>query len=227
LKSLAANLSDVDTPGYRQDITSEQSFGQMLLSRLDQRGTAVGPSDLGPASSRPSIDLSNGPLDQTGRPLDAALVGSGFFTVQAPDGLRYTRRGAFHQDSAGKLVSLEGWPVLGTNGPLVGTGAMSISPTGQVVTPGAAVGQLKISTFAAGTNFDRRDGTYLVPADGATPTTITAPQIVPNNLEGSNVDLTSTMTDMLEATRSYQAAQRALVTEDSALSKLIDQANSR
>ncbi len=227
LKSLAGNMAEVDTPGFRQDRTSEQSFASLLLSRLDQQDGAVGRIELGPVMSRPDIDLSSGPMDQTGRPLDAAITGSGFYTVQAPDGPRFTRRGAFHQDGSGKLVTVEGWPVLGVGGPITGAGPLSISSGGQVSSNGRAVGQLRIATFPAGTKFERREGTYLVPSDGASATDVQAPQLLPGYLEGSNVDLTSTMTDMLEATRSYQAAQKALMTQDGALSKLINEVNTR
>jgi flagellar basal-body rod protein FlgF len=99
---------------------------------------------------------------------------------------------------------------------------MTISPSGQVVAQGAVVGQLQVAAFGPTTPFDRRDGTYVVPANGAAPTAVTSPQLASGYLEGSNVDLTATMTDMLDATRSYQAAQRALSTEDGALSTLIN-----
>lgn len=227
LEALAANLAEVDTPGYRQDRLAEQTFSQLLLDRIGAGETPVGALEIGSVMSRPTVDLRPGPIDSTERPLDVAIAGDGFFVVQAPDGLRYTRRGAFRLDGQGQLTSLEGWPVLGQNGPLRGTGPVSILPTGEVTSGNQTIGRLQIVTFPPGTAFDRRSGTYLVPAGGAVGQRVANPDLLPGHLEGSNVDLTTTMTDVIAATRSYQAAQKALVTEDDALGRLIDQVNAR
>lgn len=225
LETLAANLADVNTPGYRQDQVNEQTFGQLLVDRIGQNTTALGSLSLGPVMSRPQIDLTPGPIEQTGRPLDAALTGNGFFVVQSPTGLLYTRRGAFHQDGTGRLVSLEGWPVLGQNGPITSNGPLSIGSNGQVLSDNQVVGQLRVETFPAATVFGRQAGTYLVPQQGATGQPVATPGILGGHLEGSNVDLTTTMTDIMAATRSYQAAQKALITQDKALKTLIQQVN--
>ena len=223
LKDLAANLANVDTPGYLQDQTAEETFKRMLLDRLSQGSAGIGGLDLGPVLGKTQIDLSSGPIEQTNRNLDVAIEGTGFFAVQAPDGVRYTRRGSFQQDATGRLVSLEGWPVLGITGPITANGPTTISASGQVLVNGKTVGQLRIDTFPVGTQFDRREGTYLV-ARGATPVASSA-LVRPGYLEGSNVDLTTTMSAVLAATRSYQAAQRALVTQSDEVGRLIDDVN--
>lgn len=226
LKALGANLANADTPGYVQDRVSQQSFEGLYLDRIDGGQSPVGPIDLGPVLTRPEVDLSAGPTEPTGRPLDVAISGTGFFAVQAPDGVRYTRRGAFHQDAQGRLVSSEGWPVQGEKGPVAAKGPLEIADTGDVISNGAVVGRLKVVAFAAGAALDRRDGTYVVPT-GKAPTPVQSPQLVSGYLEGSNVDLTTTMTDVIAATRSYQLAQRALVTEDTASQRLIEDVNGR
>lgn len=225
LETLAANLADADTPGYRADRLDEQTFSNILLDRIDQGSTQVGPIELGPVMSRPSVDLATGPIEQTGRALDVALTGPGFFVVQSPSGLQYTRRGAFQQDASGRLVSLEGWPVLGQNGPIAGAGPLRITDTGQVMSGQQVVGQLQVVGFPTGTTFDRRAGTYLVPTGGGAAQPIANAPLLAGHLEGSNVDLTTTVTDMMAASRSYQAAQKALTTQDAALGTLIQQVN--
>jgi len=224
LKDLAANLANLDTPGYLQDQTAEAVFKRMLLDRMSQGSTGIGGLDLGPVVGRAQIDLSSGPIEQTNRKLDVAIEGTGFFAVQAPDGIRYTRHGSFQQDATGRLVSSEGWPVLGVNGPITANGPTTISANGQVLVSGKAVGQLQIDTFPTGTQFDRREGTYLVPR-GATPVASGA-RVLSGFLEGSNVDLTTTMSAVLAATRSYEAAQKALVTQDNQVGRLIDDVSS-
>jgi len=227
LETLAANLAEVDTPGYRQDQISEQTFSELLVERISRDPAVVGPLGLGSVMSRPNVDLSAGPIDPTDRPLDVALTGPGFFAVQAPDGLRYTRRGAFQQDGNGQLTSLEGWPVLGVAGPIRGKDKLSILPTGEVRSGDQVVGRLRIVDFPKGTEFDRPGGTYLVPTAGSVGQTEANSELLVGHLEGSNVDLTSTMTGVIAATRSYQAAQKALVTEDNALDRLIQEVNQR
>ena len=226
LETLAANLTQVETPGYRQDRLTEQTFARLLLDRIDQGEETVGPLELGPIFSRPTIDLSAGPVEATDRPLDVAILGPGFFVVQSPAGPRYTRRGTFRQDETGRLVSLEGWPVLGQNGPIAAAGPLRIMSTGQVLANDQPVGQLQVVTFAEGTTFTRHGGTYLTPEGGA-PRPVAAPQLLPGHVEGSNVDLTTTMTDLIAAARSYQAAQRALLAHDAILARLIQQAGER
>ena len=225
LDTIASNLAEVDTPGYRADRMTEQTFRQLYLDRIDQGATAVGPLELGPVMSRPDIDLTPGPVEETGRPLDVALTGQGFFVVQTPNGERYTRRGAFHQDAAGRLVSLEGWPVLGQNGPISASGPLSIGPSGQVLSGSQVVGRLRVVGFPAGTQFTREAGTYLAAEQGGTAQPLPNAGLLPGHLEGSNVDLTTTMTDLIAASRLYQAAQRALSTQDQALGRLIEQTN--
>jgi flagellar basal-body rod protein FlgF len=218
---LAANLAAVDTPGYRADRMTEQTFAALLLNRIDQSHNAVGTLEIGPVNSRPTVDLSAGPVEQTNRALDVAITGDGFFVVQAPDGVRYTRRGTFSQDSTGRLVSLEGWPVLGQQGPIAGPGPLQITPDGQVISRGRPIGRLRIVGFPRGTEFTRAGGTYLVPPPGTAGQQVASPGLLPGYLEGSNVDLTTTMTDLISASRSYEAAQRALTTQDNALGRLI------
>jgi flagellar basal-body rod protein FlgG len=223
LKSISSNLANADTPGYAQDQVAQQGFDEILLSRLDAGRSRVGGMDLATVPARPTIDLQSGPIEATERPLDVAISGSGFFAVQSPSGVQYTRRGAFHQDAQGQLVSLEGWPVLGQKGPITAAGPMRISPSGDVVANGQAVDRLQVVQFAPSVAFDRQAGTYLVPTAGA-PAAVASPHVMSGYLEGSNVDLTSAMTDLVAATRSYQVAQRAIVTQDNALQTLIQAA---
>jgi flagellar basal-body rod protein FlgG len=228
LKALAANLANVDSPGYRQDQLTEQSFDDIFLARLDQVSQQVGTLSLGTEMSAPIVDLSQGPLESTGRGLDLAISGPGLFAVQSPGGVEYTRRGAFHQDASGRLVSLEGWSVLGQRGPIAANGPLSVTSTGDVVAGGRIIDRLQIANLPAGAALSRRDGTYVVPEATDTPVgTVATPQVMAGYLEGSNVDLTSTMTDLLAATRSYQAAQQALTSQDTALSHLIDETNTK
>src|SRR3712207_2739396 len=119
---LANDLSNASTPGYKADRSSQRSFGELLLNN-SVTGQPVGTLGLGARIEGITTDLSPGPIRDTGEPLDLAVVGEGFFGVQTPQGVRYTRNGQFTADGNGNLVTREGYQVLGRNGGPVRVGA--------------------------------------------------------------------------------------------------------
>ena len=103
LELVAHNLANLATTGYRGQLTTFRSL-------LAGNG-AVGVNPLNAAInnfgvlSGSSLDLREGSPTPTGNPLDVTIAGSGFFTVQSPQGTVYTRDGSFHLTSAGQLVT--------------------------------------------------------------------------------------------------------------------------
>ena len=90
----ANNLANVNTAGFKADFATARSmpvyFGEGLPSRAF---TMV---------ERPATDMAHGALQHTGRDLDLAIEGDGYFTVQAGDGSEdYTRAGNLHVDALG------------------------------------------------------------------------------------------------------------------------------
>src|ERR671930_2205828 len=82
---LANDLANASTPGYKADRAAESSFGDLLI-RNRATGEPVGAIGLGAQISEIRTDLSQGPLRETGEPLDIALIGDGFLPIQAPAG---------------------------------------------------------------------------------------------------------------------------------------------
>ncbi len=109
----ANNLANANTSGFRGERVSFKT--QMMTASSNASTRAV--SSFGVLGS-PRTDFSQGSLQQTGNPLDLALEGSGFFAVQAPTGVQYTRNGNFHLTKDGALVTAQGFPVLGDRGPI-------------------------------------------------------------------------------------------------------------
>src|SRR5689334_11010761 len=141
---IANDLANASTPGYKADTSVQSSFGQVLLSNT-ATGQVVGPMSLGVHISQEVTDLTQGPLQQTGNPLDFALDGAGFFTVETHNGTAYTRDGQFEVDGGGRLITDTGNPVLGTDGkPIVVGNAknLAVSADGVVTSNGKQVGQL-------------------------------------------------------------------------------------
>ena len=119
---IANDLANASTAGYKAERTTQQSFGEMLLTN-SVTGQQVGRVTTGVAVTNTQTDWSPGVLKDTGEPLDFAINGDGFFAVQTGAGPRYTRNGQFSSDPQGRLTTLEGDLVLGRNGQPVTLGA--------------------------------------------------------------------------------------------------------
>jgi flagellar basal-body rod protein FlgF len=105
----ANNLANLETSGFRANMelaTSQTVPGYGYDARHMEQLQAD------------TVSSREGTLKQTGRDLDVAVVGSGYFAVQGPDGEAYTRAGSLSQDADGALT-VNGLPVLGDGGPIV------------------------------------------------------------------------------------------------------------
>jgi flagellar basal-body rod protein FlgF len=199
----ANNLANVDTVGYKFEsllnaadpVTSSPSGGQPTnVTFVTSDGVAR--------------DYSQGALTQTGSPLDVAINGKGFFTVNTANGPRYTRDGRFKLDPTGKLVTQDGDAVQGSGGDITldpTKGQVSISQTGLISQGGAQVGQLQVVTFDSlaalskdGSNDYRNDSNL-------TPTPTTAAVLKQGMLEASNVQPVTQITRLIEINRAYDA----------------------
>ena len=152
-------------------------------------------------------------MQQTGNPLDVAISGNAFLTVQTPRGERYTRNGALQINSQGQLVTSEGLQVIGQNGPIVfqpNDRDISIGIDGTIsVREGANTtdsqrGKLKLASFDRPQRL-QKDGTSTYSAAGRrarrrTPTDVRVNQ---GAIEKSNVNSVMEMTRMVEVTRTY------------------------
>ena len=95
---IANDLANASTPGYKADRAAQASFEDMLLQN-SQTGETVGSMSMGAHVARIVTSLQQGPLQQTGDPLDIALQGDGFLAVSTAAGNRYTRNGQLSLDS--------------------------------------------------------------------------------------------------------------------------------
>ena len=157
-------------------------------------------------------DLSAGPIEQTGNPLDVAIDGNAFLVVQTPRGERYTRNGALQINATGELVTSEGYPVLGDAGPIV------LQPTDRQVTisldgtisvrEGTAKtdsqrGKLRLVAFDNAQQLQKDGSSTFTTTGGAQPQPTKTSRVVQGSIEKSNVRGVVEMTRMIEITRSY------------------------
>ncbi len=208
LDLLANNLANVNTAGYK----TQKEFYRAFAASLNNRGlTPVNQAinDFGLMGGA-RVDLTAGALQTTGNDTDLALDGSGFFVVNTPAGMRYTRNGNFSLNSSRQMVDPQGNLVQGQDGPIqLPSGTLTISTDGTVSVDGGVVAQLKTVDFAPGTQLSPEGNTDLaVPADApAIPATA---QVRQGMLEASNADPISSAVALIDLQRTAEMMQRAL-----------------
>ena len=205
----ANNLANVNTSGFRAEMTSSQA--------LWMKGEGLGAR--APTSEEvSSADMTDGAVVDTGRDLDVAMQGSAMLAVQSKDGEEsYTRRGDLQLSDSGLLTTGDGSPVLGDGGPITlppadkvtiaADGTISIVPIGG--TQPQVVDRLKL-VQANGVGIAKGiDGLFRVRAGGTLPADPQA-KVRQGALEGSNVNTSATLVDMIEASRDWDMQVKML-----------------
>jgi len=226
---VSSNLTNVETTAYKADTLVHGRFRDMLIQRTNDPGSTreerrVGPLNTGVHIDRVYTSFAQGSLEQTGRSLDFALDGEGFFVVNTPDGVRYTRDGSFSVSANGYLVTAEGHFVQGENGNLrVNGDGFTVDEAGTITdAEGRTVGTLRIVTFDD-LNGLRKEGNGLFANAAAGQARQSQAKVVQGALEGSNVDVASEITRLLTVARAYQTNQRVLTMVDSSLQKTVNE----
>jgi flagellar basal-body rod protein FlgF len=210
LDVVANNVANLNTGGYKAD---NVVFHEHLMPVARANHFRGGDRQLSFVQDRATwLDLTQGPVQQTGNPLDVAVSDNAFLTVQTPRGERYTRNGALQINSAGQLVTSEGLQVLGQNGPIVfqpNDRNVAISTDGTISvregqnTTDSLRGKLRLANFAQPQRL-QKDGTstYMAPA-GVQPDAAPTARVTQGVIEKSNVHGVTEMTRMIEVTRTY------------------------
>lgn len=216
-ETLANNLANALTPGFKRDKVSFQAVLQQAASGPPP-SLPGGASYVTAASTRP--DLRPGSMEQTGNPLDLAISGDAYFAVQTPAGERYTRAGSFTLSAAGELVTPDGARLLGDAGPIRVEGSVSVSPDGEVVSDGQTRGKLRLVRFPEAARLTR-EGTTLW-ASGSAPVRDPNAIVRQGFLEGSNVNPVEEMIDMLNAFRSYESNVKSAQVQSDSVGVLVN-----
>jgi flagellar basal-body rod protein FlgF len=141
LEIQANNLANMNTPGFKEDFQLHET---KFVS--DGKNKVAIPVD-----SPSIINDGEGPIVATLRPLDVALVGSGYFKIATPNGVRYSRNGGFTIDNEGRLVTHQGNPVLSADGQEIVFEAADTDPIilgdGTVLVDGEERGRIGAVTF--------------------------------------------------------------------------------
>ena len=224
-QSVANNLANAATNGYKQDTSTITSFPSLRLWRTGSQPAAVGSLGTGVLATGSPLDLAQGPLKETGRALDLALGGRGFFAVRTADGDYYTRAGSLQLRADGVLANQDGAPVLGEQGPItLPDEDVVIQPDGTVYAGGVRVDRLLVVDAPTPNALGKVGDNLLTCTAGAMqPVPAGETRLVQGCLEESNVDGAAAMVEAMAAMRAYEAAQRALQMQDSTLARAIDE----
>jgi flagellar basal-body rod protein FlgF len=235
------NLSNTNTAGFKQDqafvrelVTADLYLNENQLASSGQRPPMV---NISPPAFRAAVgdasqvvqqytDFSQGPMEVTGNALNLALEGDGFFTVQTPAGLQYTRNGAFSINEDGELVTSQGHVVQGEGGPInvAGGNIINILDNGGVAVDGNVRGNLRITDFPKPYEMTKVSDTFFVPQSGGAGQDAENVTVHQGMLEGNNGNSLDQMVKMIEISRMFELGQRAIRLQDETLQQSVTQA---
>lgn len=203
--AIAHNLANANTTGFRAEIANASTRwidGQTFKTRAQASEQVLG------------ANMAQGTVVQTGNPLDVALNGDALLAVQASDGSEaYTRRGDLKLSESGLLTTGDGLPVIGEGGPvtlpafdkisIAKDGAIWIVPQGGDPSQPQRVDALKLASPAGSQIAKGADGNFREVNGGALPADPLA-SVTPGAIEGSNVNATDALVQMIEASRAWE-----------------------
>ncbi|WP_419807991.1 flagellar basal body rod protein FlgF [Sphingomonas sp.] len=204
--AIANNMANASTTGFRAD--------RVVFDRISLTGGPTTLAARAPTSEEVTdADRAPGAMQQTGRPLDVAVTGpDAWLAVQAPNGEEaYTRRGDLTVTASGTLQTGDGFLVMGGSGPITlpPYRSLSIANDGSISIIPAAGGEpqvidrLKLANAKGSDTVKGMDNLLHVRGGGTLPADLDA-QLTSGALEGSNVNMTQALVDMIENQRSYE-----------------------
>ena len=226
LDVVANNIANINTSGFKADGSLFEEF-LSSSARSDQNSGRISfVRDRGTWH-----DMSAGPIEQTGNPLNVAIDGSAFLSVQTARGERYTRNGALQINAQGELVTSEGDQVLGDAGPIV------FQPTDNSVTIGqdgtitvrqgnaktdSLRGNLRLVSFTDASQLQKDGSSTFATINGAQPQPAKGSRVIQGSLEKSNVRGVLEMSRMIELTRAYTQVASLLAQQTDQSQQAID-----
>lgn len=212
---IANNLANVNTTGYKKD---GMYFQNILEGKLYTQMESGNVTDIGDVS----INFQQGALVETGNQFDIAVVGDGFFAVQTPQGIAYTRNGNFAVDDNGQLVNNLGYPILGESGIIQINPLHKIIVTeqGEIIANGVQVERLLIKDFEQRELLQKIGNSLFVPVNqNIEERLLEQINIKQGYLEQSNVNPIEEMVEMLLTLRRFEAIQQSIDQQNETLGK--------
>ena len=199
------NLANVSTTGFKRRCNA-------FSKSLEKHMTGANEFSPGKIELNSSIDFSQGNITETGRTLDFAIYGKGFFIIETPTGPLYTRNGIFQTDQNGQVIDSQGRIVAGDAGPItiptdVGISQIHVSNDGNISAAGVPIGKFRLVDFQDNENklVPTGDSCYRMPDKNIQPVEAENSFVKQGSKEVSNVKMIEELVDMLMVTRLYEA----------------------
>ncbi|RKP48410.1 flagellar hook-basal body protein [Trinickia fusca] len=229
LDRVASNLANVSTPGYKREVVAVQPFVDVMegiAADAAARSAEMTSGVVAETAAESGLvqvrnDMRAGTLKSTGQPLDVALESEGFFEVATPNGTAYTRQGDFRLDAQGRLVTAQGYPVMGKGGEIrLSTSTPHIDSLGAITepdatfvgpsssAPGVSVAQLKIVKFEHPEQLPRLGEGLMGEGPGLTIVGDDNVRIRQGALENANVSSMQEMVQLMQTMRHFESMQK-------------------
>jgi flagellar basal-body rod protein FlgF len=225
---IANNVANANTTGFRKETAVTQSFGEMLIRRINDYGGPPGRppllGSLGTGAGPAAVYTSTlaGSLKQSASPLDIAIEGDAYLLVRTPQGDRLTRNGVLQLEADGLLVTGERYPVLGEAGEIrLPPGEVIIDSAGRISVAGETVATLQL-VVPTPDGILEKEGNSLYRATGGYQAA-TDSRVRQGFVEAANVNAIQEMVSLIEVMRVYEANQKVIQTQDATLDKAVNE----
>ncbi len=196
---VANNLANINTTGFKKDMLFFDAFNKQLDLREGEQQR---------------VDFQPGQLVNTSNPLDLALAGQGFFTIETDTGVAYTREGHFKLSADGFLQTQSGHSVMGESGPVIILGEhikpeqITITEDGEVYSDDELVDRLQVVDFENRNRLKKIGENMFVAQQGAEEVEPESVSVRQGYLEGSNVNPADEMIQLIEVQRQFETMQK-------------------
>jgi len=228
IDTLASNLANVNTVGFKANRLSYQTFPEMMLNKLENNEkTAIGSLVNGSKIYGSYVNYAEGGVQQTGNPLDMAIHGDGFFHVKDANGQSYyTRAGNFTVDANGYVVTPGGEFLQGRSGNIhlnMSDGPITINTSGDISMKGVNVDQVALVHFQDNQTLSKlSDNLYQTTPASQETTDKQNSTIQQGALEQSNVNPVSELVNNILGMRLYESLQKNITMHNETLTKTVN-----
>lgn len=225
---VSRNITSGDQAAYRKRTIS---FSAQIAGELQSDPSRPVGHDNGMPMIFPKVNTGinfvSGETEPSGRDLDVAIQGEGFFEVQRPDGSKvYTRDGEFRMRPDRTLINSSGDEVLSANGSTIilqpNAGNLVINQNGTMMQGTIPLGKLSVQKFADNSRLTPLSGGYFSAPDDMQPEAVDNPVLLQGYVEGSNTSSLREMVDLVVISRAYEANQKMITTVDEQMGKALD-----
>ena len=218
LDMLANNIANTDTGGYKTD----REFYSLFTSA---EASSESPAGL-PVIEKNYTDYSQGAMRPTASPLDFGIQGKGFFAVDSPSGVAYTRNGSFHLNQAGTLVTADNYAVRSAAGNSITLDPklpVEVAADGTITQSGQGADKLGVLDFTNQADLVKQGNTLFHAADPNTVPVISSAEVQQGKLENSNVGNSESVVRLVSVMRQFDMLQKAVHIGQSMNLKAIDE----